>query len=130
MAKKLGIIGEPFFRGLFAGTILSMDLRRRSIPYKSVQDISLHTSFKITYVDRFEKKHFLPPASIDYNGIFELFYLKNIRYVVSLTVGTRLRDDIRLGSIVIPSDIIDLLQFLPLKLEQEYQHQLVPRNES
>ncbi len=122
MGKKLGIIGEPLFRGLFAGTILSMDLRRRSIPYKSVQDKGIQADFRITYVDRYEKKHFLPPASIDYNGIFELFYLKNIRYVISLTVGTRLKDSIRLGDIVVPSDIIDFLQFLPLKLEHSVGH--------
>ncbi len=117
MVKKLGLIGEPYVRELFTGALLTMDLRRRSIRYRSIQ-----AAYKITYVDRFERKHFLPPTSIDYSGFFELFYAKNIKYIISLTIGTRLHDRIGLGDIVVPHDMIDLAQLLPLKLEHEVGH--------
>jgi len=100
---KVAVIGGTGTHGFFPGAAMDVDTL-----YGKVEIIITKTEPKFIYIPRHGLKQKLPPNEVNYRAIIDALLHYGVKYVVSTTIATKLSENIEIGDIVVPHDIIDL----------------------
>ncbi len=100
---RLGVIGGTGTIGLLPGVAIEFDTL-----YGRVDLVLTKTEPKIVYIPRHGLKGSIPPNEVNYRAIIDALLHHGVRYVLSTTIATRLREEYGIGDLVVPHDIIDL----------------------